>query len=293
MTLEKIEMNFADTMQGHELWAILPWALRERQTEYYAYLDGTRDYRAYIEAKGPFEADVNKAQSLIWVDGEIGVLRIEGIIEPKGDWFSELFGGVAALDVLTRDLNFLLESEDINAIVLDIDSPGGSVTGVFAFANMVFEARKIKPVFAFSDSVMTSAAGLIGAAAGKDNIIIADESVMTGSLAVLTEHVDKSGFEEKLGLKTTQISSGKNKILANPYEPLSKDAREELETRVKHIDNALMTAIARYRETTVEAVRAQSMQGRLFFGTQGIAAGLADEMIPSTEFIEALKAALK
>lgn len=281
------KMNNFSPIQG--MWAILPEAIQKMEYEYLVYHNGTPDYRAHIEAQGPFEVDVTKAPPTFFVVGDIGILQIDGVIMPRADFFSAIFGGVAALDVLTRDFKILLASDDIAAIILHIDSPGGNIAGMFAFADMIFEARNTKPVFTFSDSMMVSAAMLIGSAAGKDNVVISDEGVITGGLASLTHHIDFSSFQEKIGIRETVVSLGKNKIITDTNNPLSEEGRASMEAQLQHIDNAQMEAVARFRETTVDAVIKTSDKGKIFVGSQAIP-GLIDGMMGPDEFTNAVKA---
>ena len=84
----------------------------------------------------------------VQIVNNIGVLRIEGVITQKADIFTAFFGG-ATLDTLTADFKMLMDNEGIDTIVLDIDSPGGTVSGVQDFANLVFDARDEKRLLQF------------------------------------------------------------------------------------------------------------------------------------------------
>jgi signal peptide peptidase SppA len=270
------------------LWSILPDALSRWNYEYESYVKGPPDYRAYIEAKGPFDFDPSTADARYWLDGDIAVLSIEGVILPKGDFWTALFAGVAPLDILTRDYKALMARDDVNAIVLDIDSPGGSVFGMFSFANMIFEARMVKPVYSISGTMMTSAAALIGAAASES--AITDQAVVTGSLAVMTEHTDISRMLEMAGVKKRVITSGQRKTIASPYAPLDDKGEAELQAQVDHTDRVLIETVAKFRNMSIEDVREKMPEGRLFMGSEAIEANLIDGMLPSEEFMRRVKA---
>lgn len=278
-----------------DMWVMLPESLAKMRLEYLAYIEGQKEYRDHIEtmadARSPFVFDIAKAPQSYFIDGNIAVMQIEGVIFPKGDFFTALFGG-STLDVMRRDFKALVEDPNIDAIVLDINSPGGSAFGVIEFSNMVFEAREIKSVYAISGTMMTSAAAIIGAAAGKGNVAITDESVLTGSLAVVRDHMDVSRMMERIGIKITHITSGKFKRIDTGSAPLTEEGREVMQGEVNHVDAAMMEAVARFRATSIEDVRENMAQGKTFVGSQGIEAGLVDGIISPEDFLNRVEANL-
>lgn len=139
-------------------WAMLPEARVKVEQLYLTWLQnnmvGLKNHPT-LQSLGVIEsADPVEPPETFSIDGNIGVMKIDGVIMQKGNYFTSIFGGAATLDVMTRDFNALLVNDEVNAIVLDISSPGGGVFGVQAFANLVFESRDIKPIFAISSSVM-------------------------------------------------------------------------------------------------------------------------------------------
>lgn len=269
------------------IWAILPEELTRIQYQYLCYVNGTPDYRAMIEARNVFGFEADSAPETFFMDGNIGVLPIEGIILPKGDIFTAIFGGAAPVDIMTRDFKSLLKNEEVSAIVLDINSGGGSPFAVQEFADLVFQSRDIKPIFTISSGVMASAAIWVGAAAGE--IIITSETVMTGSIGTLAKHIEISKLEEQLGIKTTIVRDSEFKAVPSGVEPLSEKGRAVLEGQVKHITAAFVSDIARFRGVGVDVVRSDMGQGRVFVGSQGIEAGLIDGIMSSEEFMDAVR----
>ncbi|MDR4503474.1 MAG: S49 family peptidase [Candidatus Scalindua sp.] len=223
--------------------------------------------------KAYYDNPVKRKGNLYRVDGDVAILPIEGIIQPKSDIWSYLFGGIG-LDVLTQEFNALLKDSTVKAIVLDIDSPGGSVFGVQEFSKLVHSGSKVKPVFAISSAMATSAAYWIGSAASK--VYITDEAVTTGSIGVIATHVDISELEKKIGIKTTEVTAGTKKRIVSDYAPLTDEGLEELQGQVAHIYNAFTGDVAKFRGVSVEEVLANMADGQLFLGSQGIKAGLVD-----------------
>ncbi|MCP4989343.1 MAG: S49 family peptidase [Colwellia sp.] len=256
------------------VWAILQTELTKLES---VYADITSDMIAGLEKETAAVLDIS-ATGLspdIQIIDNVGVLRIEGVITQKADIFTMLFGG-ATLDTLTNDFNTLLDNEGIDTIVLDIDSPGGTVSGVQDFANLVFDARNQKKIITISSSIMTSAAMWIGAAA--EHVLISGGTVTTGSIGVLTTHVDTSVMESDLGIKTTEITAGKYKRIASTHSPLTDVGRSELQSQVDKIYEAFIDDVARFRGVSEQEVRSVMADGKIFIGDNAIKAGLVDEM---------------
>lgn len=276
------------------LWAILPEQINILQHAYVSYLSGDEiaafniaQPHAEIPVTGIFDVDIDKIPPTTFMNGDIGVLPIEGVITPKADFWTRLFGG-ATLDVLTRDFTALLNDDSVKAIALDIDSPGGVAFGVEQFANLVFEAREVKPIYSITSTMMASAAMWIGAAAKK--IYITGEVVMTGSIGTVISHIDISELEKKFGIKTTEITAGKFKRISSSIKPLSEEGREELQSQVDHVNSAFVGDIARFRGVDVDTVNTDMADGKTFLGSQGVKAGLIDGIISAEDFIDIINA---
>lgn len=271
------------------IWSILPDELNRIQQAYQSYLTSERG-----EGRGLSgvidDRFLKKVPETFFIDGGIGVLQIEGVITPKSDIWSFLFGG-STVEVMTRDLKTLLGMDEVKAIVLDIDSPGGNVNGIQEFADMVFAGRETKPIYAISAGVMASAALWIGAAA--EEVFITSETVTTGSIGVITKHIDISKLEEMMGIKTTEIVAGKRKRIASEFAPLTREGMEDLQRQVDHVYDAFTGDIARFRGTGIDDVLENMADGRVFVGSQAIEAGLIDEIVSADDLMERVSAQLE
>ncbi|MDR4498446.1 MAG: signal peptide peptidase SppA [Candidatus Scalindua sp.] len=250
------------------LWSILPQELNRIRASIHE-LD---EEKAKVFFEDP---DTAKSKKSFYMQDNIAILNIEGVIQPKADLWSWLFGGTT-LDVLTKDFKSLIANDDVQAIILDIDSPGGVVSCIQEFANLVYESRSKKPIFAVSSTMATSAACWIASAAEK--VFITGEAVMTGSIGVVVSHVDISELEKKLGIRTTEITAGKKKRIVSSYEPLTPEGREELQKQVDHVYGAFTGDIAKFRNVPVETVVSDMADGQVFLGSQGVKAGLVDAL---------------
>jgi len=266
------------------IWAILPEELDKIKSQ----VENVKaeDLQGFFVDK----KSLSRMASGFFIDGKIGVLPIEGVIQPKWDIWTWFFGGTS-LDILTRDFNLLLDDNSVDTIVLDIDSPGGVVSCVQEFANIIFNARNKKPIYAVTSATMASAAYWIGAAA--EEVFVTDEAAVTGSIGVVTSHVDISELEKKLGIKTTEIVAGKKKRITSSLAPLSEEGRAELQTRVDHIYNAFVKDIAKFRGVDTETVLSDMADGQIFLGSQGVEAGLVDEVAPTEDILDRINAAIE
>lgn len=252
-------------------WAILPDRLLEIQEIYATHLRGEKiDLRA-VEARigRPL---TNEPRGYEVRDG-VAVLPIEGIIAKRANLFSQVSGGVST-ELVGRDFKEALADPTVHSIVLDIDSPGGSVDGTQTLASVVHGARGQKPVVAFTDGTMASAAYWIGAAA--EQIYIGGNTVQVGSIGVVAKHVDVSGAETQRGLRTTEIVAGKQKRVASQYGPLSDEGRQSMQDQVDYLYGIFVDDVAKYRGVSSAQVYAEMADGRVFIGTQAERAGLVD-----------------
>lgn len=267
-----------------KVWAIIPEDLVEIETRLRNIK--TEDVEC-VERKAKQGASALQETTAFMV-GNVGVLPINGVIQPKADFFSFFFGG-ASIDILTRDFNALLNDEDVDSIILDIDSPGGNAFMIQEFANVVFEGREVKPIFAITSTSMTSAAYWIGA--GAHEVYITDEVAITGSIGVVTSHVDVSELEKSLGIKVTEVVAGTHKRVTSSHHPLTAEGRIELQNQVDHIYTAFVDDIARFRGVEKTNVINNMAEGRIFLGSQGVEAGLVDAVLPSVEVLQLAKEA--
>lgn len=207
--------------------------------------------------------------------GLVAVIPLVGPIFPRANMMTDTSGGVS-LDRWMREFRTLVADQDVRAIVIDVDSPGGSVAGVPEAAAEIFAARSVKPVIAVANTLMASAAYWIASAATE---IIASSSAMVGSIGVFAEHVDVSEMERMEGVKTTLISAGKFKVEGNPYEPLGDEAKGEIQRRVDAIHGDFVKAVARHRGMGLDAVRSDEFgQGRVVDARRAVEIGMADSV---------------
>ena len=213
-------------------------------------------------ADAPYEA----------VDG-VAVLPIMGVLAKRMNLLTDMSGGTS-YELLGKQFDAALADPNITAILLDIDSPGGTVDGVKPLADRIFAARQVKPVVAYGDGLMASAAYWLGSAA---NWVMAGDTALVGSIGVAAMHYDRSGADAQRGVKRTVISSGKFKRLASDTEPLSAEGLQYLQEISDTYYQIFLEAVGRQRGgITALQVHEHMADGREFVGRQALDKGLLD-----------------
>lgn len=215
--------------------------------------------------------------------GVVAVIPVFGVISHRAHMVADICGpGGTSTEMLQQTIRGAVNDPNVKAIVLDIDSPGGSVFGVQELADEIFAARSAKPILASANSLAASAAYWIGTAASELHVTPSGE---VGSIGVFATHVDKSKAQELQGLKTTLISAGKYKTEGNSLAPLDPEALASIQTRVNDYYGAFTGAVAKFRGRPVADVRGGFGEGRTVGAKQAVAEGMADGVATLDEVI--------
>lgn len=208
--------------------------------------------------------------------GAVAVISVMGVISQRPDMFEMLFGGgSASTEQIGAAFRAAVADDTVKAIVLNIDSPGGTTPGVMELADEIYKARGSKPIVAVANSMAASAAYWIATAA--DELVVTPGGEV-GSIGVYTVHQDMSALFEDMGVKMTLISAGDHKTEGNPYEPLSADAREYIQQRIDDRYAAFVGAVARNRGVTESVVNRTFGQGRMSLAKAAVSLGMADRV---------------
>jgi len=214
----------------------------------------------------------------------IAVLPLFGTIFPRANLMTDMSGATSA-ERFGAQFAELVKDPKIDAIVLDVNSPGGQVGGVEELSKQIFDARGQKPVVAVVNHLMASAAYWIGTAA--DEIVVSPSSEV-GSIGVFAVHQDMSAALDKAGVKVSLISKGKFKAEGNPYEPLGEEARAAIDARVGDYYESFVNGVARNRGVKPAMVKNGFGEGRVVGAQQAIELGMADRMGTLQETIDRL-----
>ncbi len=230
-------------------------------------------------------ADRRRGTYLVTPEG-IAVIPVFGTLVKRAGAI-EAASGLTSYGHLEEQIMDAATDPAVRAVLLDIDSPGGEAAGVFDLADLVYEARSLKPVWAVADEEAFSGAYAIASAAER---LIVPRTGGLGSIGVVALHVDRSARDAMEGFRTTTVYAGAAKNDFNPHETLKDGARRTLQIEVDRVYGLLVDTVARNRGLTADAVRAT--EARLFFGEDAVRAGLADEVGTMRSAFAALAATL-
>ena len=207
----------------------------------------------------------------------VAIIPIRGLLTKRPGLFTPFFETVSYEEI--RDAIVQAQKDqDVIAILLDIDSPGGEVAGLFDLVDYIYKSRDTKPIYTFANDHAFSAAYAIGSATSK---IFINRTSGVGSIGVVATHVDISEADKKDGIKYTTIFAGAKKNDLSPHEPISDDAVSDIQTEVNRLYEIFVATISRNRNLSIETIK--STEAATYYGANGIEKGLADEMINGDE----------
>jgi signal peptide peptidase SppA len=271
------------------MWAITPQMLETIDGIISARMAGGQIDLAAVEAELGRPLDNTRAEKPYTVVDGVAVVSLSGVMGKRMNMFSKISGGMST-EIVRGDIQAAIDDPDVAAIVLSIDSPGGTVDGTAELADFVLRARSEKPVYAYADGTMASAAYWVGAAAEK---IYGVRTANIGSVSVVVCHYDRSRADDAAGIKRTFVTSGKYKRIANDAEPLSGDGRDYLQEIVDRTHALFIEGIAAGRGMTPEAVDAAMGDGRIFLAAQALELNMIDAIGSLADTINAARAAAK
>jgi signal peptide peptidase SppA len=206
--------------------------------------------------------------------GMITVLPIRGAIEHRASILGDLLGGTS-VEAIRSQLSEAVDDPDVAAIVLDVDSPGGAVMGMTELAGEIREAREAKPIIAVANGTAASAAYWLASQADR---VYATPSGQVGSIGIYAVHQDVSGALEAEGVKVSIIAAGEHKLDGHPLQPLTDDARAQMQHRVDAYYDQFVGDVAKGRRVSTETVLEDYGAGRTFGADEAQEAGLVDEV---------------
>ncbi|HYH39906.1 MAG TPA: S49 family peptidase [Azospirillum sp.] len=258
-------------------WVILPSKLDEIQALIALRLGGDKAEAATLErfrAARDEQAATLAAARAQATRGSVALIPVYGAIGYRMNMMMYYSGGTS-IQQLTAAFRQAMADPNIGTIVLDIDSPGGSVEGVPELADEILKAREDKRIIAVSNCLAASAAYWLASACSE---VVVTPSGEVGSIGVYVLHWDYSGACEMEGTKPTFIFAGKHKVDGNPYEPLEEEARAAMQADVDRYYDMFCAAVAKGRGAKVADVKAGYGEGRCVGAREAVALGMADRV---------------
>ena len=209
---------------------------------------------------------LDNSQITTVTDG-VAVVPVMGVISRYANLFTRISGGTS-IEILARDFRVAVDDPKVRAIILNIDSPGGTVNGTSEFAAQVYAARGAKPVVAYTGNSACSGAYWIASACSE---IVANDTAQLGSIGVIGGFVQETDH----GPVKKKVSSRAR----NKRPDYSTQEGERLaQTHVDDLEDVFVATVARYRDTTEDAVVEGFDHGNHVIASKAIAAGMADRI---------------
>lgn len=210
----------------------------------------------------------------------IARIKIEGVIEKEGESYNQKW--------LLETIEKLTKDKKNAAIILYIDSPGGSVyeSDEAFLAIKKYKEESKRPVYAYFASLAASGGYYIGCSADK---IIANRNTLTGSIGVIAgRFLDLSEPMKKYGIKSESIHSGRNKTMGSISEPVTEEQRQIMQTISDECYAQFTGIVAESRKLDIEKVK-ELADGRIYTASQAKNLGLVDEIASFDEAVSILK----
>jgi protease-4 len=194
-----------------------------------------------------------------------------------GDYIARItIDNIIMFDQYRNDiLKQLAKDDKVKAVMLKIDSPGGTVVGGESLYNNIRKISEKKPVAVLMGSTATSAAYMAAIAGDR---IFAYNGTVTGSIGVIMQSFEATSLAEKIGIKPIIIKSSPLKATPNPLEKFSPQAEEALKHTVKDIHNMFIDMVIARRTNSKSSKIRDLADGRVFTGREALQLGLIDEI---------------
>ena len=211
----------------------------------------------------------------------VAVVSVEGsLVQKTGNLDPD--SGMQGYDGVRGKMEAALADPAVKGILLNVDSPGGEVSGAFDMADFIRSANAQKPVWSYAGDTMASAAYLLGSQAEK---VYASQTASVGSIGVLVAHADHSKQLADEGVKITLIHSGKHKIDGNPYDALASEVKDSIQSEIDALRDKFAGAAAAGRKKNKDEMLAT--EARVYPAAAAQQLGLVDGVMSFDEVIAA------
>jgi signal peptide peptidase SppA len=204
--------------------------------------------------------------------GPVAVIPIEGSLVAKGA-FVGASSGRTSYEGLASQIARAGKDSTVRGIVFEVDSYGGEVAGLFDLAEMIRELSSTKPTLAILTDHALSAAYALASAARQ---IVMPEHGSAGSIGAVALHADFTRQLDKEGVRVTVLRSGARKAEGSPFEALSKEAADAIQTDLDRIRDTFAGTVARNRGSRFNKRQALLTEGAAFDGRDALAMRMVD-----------------
>ncbi|MDU4356572.1 S49 family peptidase [Phytobacter diazotrophicus] len=220
------------------------------------------------------------------VTNGIAVLPVSGTLVSKTRSLQP-YSGMTGYNGIVARLQQAMSDPGVDGILLDLDTPGGTVAGAFDCADIIARVRDIKPVWALANDMNCSAGQLIASAASRR---LVTQTARTGSVGVMMAHSNYGEALKTNGVEVTLIYSGAHKVDGNPYGKIPKAVRDDFQSKIDATRQLFAEKVAGYMGVSVQAIL--DTEAAVFTGQESVEQGLADELVNNIDALSVMREAL-
>lgn len=256
-------------------WALLPSKLAEIESIVWRWANGGE-----MPTTGKATAATGDG---FQISGSVAIVPIHGMIYPHASDYDSWFG-VTSAEAIGAAVERAAADTRVDHIVLDVDSPGGSVYGMSNAAAKILAARKLKPVTAVANHIAASGAYWL---ASQATTLAVDPDGEIGSVGVIWPKFDTTKLEEMMGVKTDLVVSTKSPFKGAmwPQNPQTPENRAEMQRQVDLSMEKFIAAISKGRGVSAAKVEQNFGQGRMKLATEAVESKMADRIATLEQII--------
>jgi len=210
----------------------------------------------------------------------VAVIQVSGPLMRHLDFWGWL-SGYGSYEAINESIVKAVADPAVTAVVLDVDSPGGDVTGCSDLAELIYRLRGQKPLIAYATGDCASAAYWVASACDR---IIVSSTARVGSIGCRAAMRDYSAAEQKIGIKTYEFISSVSP--AKNSDPATDEGAARIQATVDALGKVFVAAVARNRGVSEKKVLQDYGQGDVMVGASAVEAGLADGIGTLDDVIE-------
>ncbi|TAN63120.1 signal peptide peptidase SppA [bacterium] len=199
---------------------------------------------------------------------KVVVVRLDGVITDSAE--------------ISEKLRELRDEDDVKAVVIRIDSPGGAVGPSQEIYSEIKRLSKTKKVVASLGALAASGGYYAAVAANK---IVANPGTLTGSIGVIVQFINAEGLLSKVGIKGHTVKSGAFKDVGSPFREIKPEETAYMQAVINDVNNQFIKAVAEGRGMKTEDVE-KLADGRVFTGAEAKTKGLVDSLGDLTDAVE-------
>lgn len=209
---------------------------------------------------------------------KIAIIEVEGLlINAQTGGLNPLGPQENRLSLFTQQLDRARQDSAVKAVVLRVNSPGGTVTASDTMYDLVkrFRTETKKPVIASCQEVAASGAYYVACATDS---IVAQPTSVVGSIGVIFSSFNVERTMNLIGVKPEIVKSGRMKDMASPFKPLEGEERQIVQNMIDSYHRRFVSVVVENRKLAEPQHIGETTDGRVFTGEQGKALGLVDEL---------------